>query len=39
VRLGFDHPISGHRVEITSGYPPDLAHALDLIRGETADLG
>jgi 23S rRNA pseudouridine1911/1915/1917 synthase len=38
VRLGFEHPVSGQRVDITSDYPPDLAHALDLIRSETADL-
>jgi 23S rRNA pseudouridine1911/1915/1917 synthase len=38
VRLGFEHPVSGQRVDITSDYPPDLAHALDLIRRETADL-
>ena len=38
VRLGFEHPISGQWVDISSDYPPDLAHALDLIRSETADL-
>jgi 23S rRNA pseudouridine1911/1915/1917 synthase len=38
VRLGFEHPVSGQRVDITSDYPPDLAHALDLIRSETADV-
>jgi 23S rRNA pseudouridine1911/1915/1917 synthase len=38
MRLGFEHPVSGQRVDITSDYPPDLAHALDLIRRETADL-
>ena len=38
VRLGFEHPVSGQRVDITSDYPPDLGHALDLIRRETADL-
>jgi 23S rRNA pseudouridine1911/1915/1917 synthase len=38
VRLGFEHPVSGQWVDITSDYPPDLAHALDLIRSETADL-
>ena len=37
VRLGFEHPVSGYWVEIASAYPPDLAQALDLIRGETAD--
>jgi 23S rRNA pseudouridine1911/1915/1917 synthase len=38
VRLGFEHPVSGQRLDFTSDYPPDLAHALDLIRSETADL-
>jgi 23S rRNA pseudouridine1911/1915/1917 synthase len=33
VALGFDHPADGHRVELTSPYPDDLAHALDLARG------
>jgi 23S rRNA pseudouridine1911/1915/1917 synthase len=37
VRLGFEHPVSGQRVDITSDYPPDLAHALDLIRSEPTD--
>lgn len=38
VRLGFEHPVSGQWVDISSDYPPDLARALDLIRSETADL-
>ncbi|MEO6880417.1 MAG: RluA family pseudouridine synthase [Mycobacteriaceae bacterium] len=29
--LGFDHPADGRRVEITSEYPPDLVHALDVL--------
>lgn len=29
VRLSFDHPGSGERVEYTSPYPPDLQHALE----------
>jgi 23S rRNA pseudouridine1911/1915/1917 synthase len=33
VRLAFDHPASGERVTFTSSYPPDLAHALDVVRG------
>ncbi|GAA5161768.1 RluA family pseudouridine synthase [Ornithinimicrobium tianjinense] len=33
VRLGFDHPGSGERVEFDSPYPEDLQHALDVIRG------
>jgi 23S rRNA pseudouridine1911/1915/1917 synthase len=32
--LGFDHPGDGHRVEVRSDYPDDLAHALDLLRSE-----
>src|SRR5262245_25549410 len=38
VRLGFEHPVSGHWVEIASEYPPDLADALDVLRGEATDL-
>ena len=30
--LGFDHPADGHRVEVTSEYPDDLQHALDVLR-------
>jgi 23S rRNA pseudouridine1911/1915/1917 synthase len=33
VRLGFEHPDTGEQVEFTSDYPPDLAHALEVIRG------
>ncbi len=32
VRLGFDHPGKGDRVEFTSPYPADLATALELLR-------
>ncbi|HEY3505858.1 MAG TPA: RluA family pseudouridine synthase [Actinocatenispora sp.] len=32
--LAFDHPSSGDRVRFTSQYPPDLAHALRVLRGE-----
>ncbi|QWC85605.1 RluA family pseudouridine synthase [Nocardioidaceae bacterium] len=32
VRLGFDHPETGERVEYESGYPDDLAAALETIR-------
>jgi 23S rRNA pseudouridine1911/1915/1917 synthase len=35
VRLGFAHPADGRRVEFTSEYPPDLDHALDVLRGES----
>ena len=31
VRLSFDHPGSGERVEFTSPYAPDLAHALEVV--------
>jgi 23S rRNA pseudouridine1911/1915/1917 synthase len=31
VRLRFDHPGTGVRVEYESPYPPDLRHALDLL--------
>ncbi|MGO1317368.1 MAG: RluA family pseudouridine synthase [Cellulomonadaceae bacterium] len=31
VRLGFTHPTSGQWLEVTSEYPADLAHALDVI--------
>ncbi|RLV55909.1 RluA family pseudouridine synthase [Aeromicrobium phragmitis] len=32
VRLGFTHPRSGEYVEFESPYPPDLQHALDIVR-------
>lgn len=35
VRLGFEHPDAGHWVEFTSGYPDDLQHAIDVVRGES----
>ncbi|HUA27491.1 MAG TPA: RluA family pseudouridine synthase [Streptosporangiaceae bacterium] len=35
VRLGFAHPGDGRWVEFTSEYPADLAHALDVLRGES----
>jgi 23S rRNA pseudouridine1911/1915/1917 synthase len=31
-RLGFDHPSTGERVDVTSSYPADLTHALDVVR-------
>ena len=34
VRLGFEHPETGERVEYESGYPDDLARALEVIRDE-----
>ncbi len=35
VRLGFEHPGTGERLELTSAYPQDLAAALDLLRAES----
>jgi 23S rRNA pseudouridine1911/1915/1917 synthase len=35
VRLGFDHPGDGHRVEFTSEYSPDLATSLDVLRAQS----
>lgn len=33
VRLGFEHPGTGDWLELSSDYPADLAHALDVVRG------
>ena len=33
VRLGFEHPADGRPVEFVSDYPPDLADALERLRG------
>ncbi len=30
--LGFTHPGTGEEVRFVSGYPPDLAHALEVLR-------
>lgn len=30
--LAFSHPADGRRIEITSEYPPDLRHALQVLR-------
>ncbi|MGH3186639.1 MAG: RluA family pseudouridine synthase [Streptosporangiaceae bacterium] len=35
VSLSFAHPADGRRVEFRSDYPPDLAHALDILRAES----
>jgi 23S rRNA pseudouridine1911/1915/1917 synthase len=35
VSLAFSHPADGRRVEFRSDYPPDLAHALDILRAES----
>jgi len=32
--LAFTHPRTGERVGFTAAYPPDLAHALEVLRGE-----
>jgi 23S rRNA pseudouridine1911/1915/1917 synthase len=32
VRLSFDHPTTGERVTYESPYPPDLEHALEVLR-------
>ncbi|MGO3088088.1 MAG: RluA family pseudouridine synthase [Galactobacter sp.] len=32
VRLGFDHPVTGERVEIEAPYPQDLLSSLELLR-------
>ncbi len=32
-RLGFEHPGTGEWVEFESGYPDDLAHALEVVSG------
>jgi len=32
VRLGFDHPATGERIEVVSEYPQDLRLALDRLR-------
>jgi 23S rRNA pseudouridine1911/1915/1917 synthase len=35
VSLAFAHPADGRAVSFTSVYPPDLAHALDVLRAES----
>ena len=35
VSLAFAHPADGRRVEFRSDYPPDLSHALDILRAES----
>lgn len=34
--LGFDHPVTGERVRVTSDYPQDLAFALELLASGRA---
>ncbi len=33
VQLAFEHPATGEWVTFTTGYPDDLQHALDVLRG------
>jgi 23S rRNA pseudouridine1911/1915/1917 synthase len=35
VSITFAHPADGREVSFTSAYPPDLAHALDILRAES----
>jgi 23S rRNA pseudouridine1911/1915/1917 synthase len=35
VRLAFDHPATGERLELTSRYPDDLALALERLRADS----
>lgn len=32
--LGFEHPATGEQLRVVSPYPPDLEHALDVLRNE-----
>jgi 23S rRNA pseudouridine1911/1915/1917 synthase len=34
--LGFDHPVTGERVTVTSEYPQDLAYALEVLESGQA---
>jgi 23S rRNA pseudouridine1911/1915/1917 synthase len=34
VRLAFEHPSTGERLELTSDYPQDLSAALERLRAE-----
>jgi 23S rRNA pseudouridine1911/1915/1917 synthase len=36
VRLGFAHPADGRPMQFTSDYPPDLRHALEVLRSDAA---
>ncbi|RAX14777.1 RluA family pseudouridine synthase [Pseudarthrobacter sp. AG30] len=35
-QLGFDHPVTGERVTVTSDYPQDLSYALELLESGQA---
>ncbi len=37
VRLAFTHPVTRQQVTFESTYPADLAHALDVVRGSSAE--
>jgi 23S rRNA pseudouridine1911/1915/1917 synthase len=39
VRLAFDHPATGERLEVTSEYPADLAAAWDALHGRPGAVG
>lgn len=34
--LGFDHPVTGERIRVTSDYPQDLAYALEVLEAGRA---
>ena len=38
VRLGFAHPVTGEQLIVTSPYPADLQHALDVLRQGPGEL-
>jgi 23S rRNA pseudouridine1911/1915/1917 synthase len=33
IELGFDHPVTGERIERSSSVPPDYAAVLEALRG------
>jgi 23S rRNA pseudouridine1911/1915/1917 synthase len=35
VSLTFAHPVDGRQVSFISAYPPDLEHALEVLRAES----
>jgi 23S rRNA pseudouridine1911/1915/1917 synthase len=35
VKLGFEHPTQGRRIECESAYPEELTHALEIVRAES----
>lgn len=36
-RLGFEHPVTGDRIDVESPYPPDLHRALERLRAGLSD--